>query len=104
MRMTYTLESATACKWYVLAQGLEGPDGPNSESNEHNGGWFLPGRDKANGTLSVPAGPGSVHTAVFRSGILAKPGMFVDFDLTRVGDRAADTCPYVTIAGLQLSY
>lgn len=106
VRVVYEEDSDAACSWYVYAEGLEGPDAPNSETNMHNGGWLVPGTSAYDGAVSVPAGLGLVHTATFIKpvGFPTDPGMFMDFDLTRDGGNAADTCGDVLILGLQVSY
>lgn len=104
MRVVYLEGSAGACSWVESGSGLEGPDGPNSDDNVHNGGWQAPGDSDYTGTISVPAGNGSVHTAVFRWPFEASPGMFVQFALDRSGGDPADTCSDVTVVGMQLRY
>lgn len=104
MRVMYLEGSADSCSWYVYASGLEGPDGPNSESNVHNGGWTVPGTTNYEGLISVPAGAGSVHEATFRWPFQDDPGMFIQFALDRAGDVLEDTCSSVTIVGLELRY
>ena len=39
MHLVYLENSPGACTWSWYAVGLAGPDGPNSVSNVHNGGW-----------------------------------------------------------------
>ena len=104
MRVVYLEGSAGACSWVESGSGLEGPDGPNTDDNVHNGGWQAPGETDYDGTVSVPAGNGSVHTAVFRWPFEATPGMFVQFALDRSGSDPADTCSDVTIVGMELRY
>ncbi len=104
MRVVYREDSTTACQWYVAAQGLEGPDGPNSTSNIHNGGWKVPGTNNYSGLISVPAGLGNAHTAMFEWPFQSDPGMFIQFALARNGGDPADTCQSVTIMGLELLY
>ena len=104
MRVVYMESSAGACSWVESGSGLEGPDGPNTQDNIHNGGWQAPGDTDYTGTISVPAGPGSAHTAVFRWPFQAEPGMFIQFALDRHGADAADTCSDVTVMGMELRY
>lgn len=104
MRVVYIEGSPGACSWVESGSGLEGPDGPNTEDNIHNGGWQAPGDTDYTGTVTVPAGNGSAHTAVFRWPFDAKPGMFVQFALDRSGGDPADTCGDVTIVGMELRY
>jgi len=104
MRVVYLEDSAGACAWVVSGSGLEGPDGPNTENNVHNGGWQPPGDADYTGPVSVPAGDGSAHTAVFRWPFDALPHMFVQFALDRAGSDPADTCGAVTVVGLELRY
>ena len=104
MRVVYLESSAGACSWAVSGSGLEGPDGPNTVDNVHNGGWQAPGDTDYSGVVTVPAGPGGVHTAVFRWPFPAKPGMFIQFALDRNGADAADTCGDVTVVGMELRY
>lgn len=104
MRVVYLENSPGACSWVESGSGLEGPDGPNTEDNVHNGGWQAPGDTDYTGTVTVPAGAGSAHTAVFRWPFDAKPGMFVQFALDRHGADPADTCGDVTIVGMELRY
>ncbi len=104
MRVVYLESSAGACAWHAAGSGLEGPDGPNTEANVHNGGWQPPGASGYDGLVDVPAGDGSAHTAIFRWPFDAKPGMFVQFALARNGDDPADTCGGVTVVGMQLGY
>jgi hypothetical protein len=104
MRVVYLEGSSGACSWVESGSGLEGPDGPNSASNVHNGGWQAPGDSDFSGQVDVPAGAGSVHTAVFRWPFQAKPGMFVQFALDRFGSDPLDTCSDVTVVGMELRY
>jgi hypothetical protein len=104
MRLVYVEQSADACKWTVSTSGLEGPDAPNSEPNVHNGAWSLPGTTDFAGDISVPAGPGSAHTAIFKWRFPAKPGMFVQFALIRAGAAVNDTCGSIMITGMQVHY
>jgi hypothetical protein len=104
MRVVYLESSAGACSWYASGSGLEGPDGPNTESNVHNGGWQPPGLTGYDGVVTVPAGAGDVHTATFKWPFPAEPGMFVQFALARSGDDPADTCSSVTVVGMELRY
>jgi hypothetical protein len=104
MRVVYLEDSAGACSWVESASGLEGPDGPNTGPNVHNGGWQAPGDSDYTGSVNVPAGGGSAHTAVFRWPFEASPGMFVQFALDRNGGDAGDTCGDVTIVGMELRY
>lgn len=104
MRVVYLESSPGACSWVESGSGLEGPDGPNTEDNVHNGGWQAPGDTDYTGTVTVPAGAGSAHTAVFRWPFEASPGMFVQFALDRSGGDPADTCGDVTIVGMELRY
>ncbi|MFC5175971.1 hypothetical protein [Nocardioides taihuensis] len=104
MRVVYLESSSGACSWIESGSGLEGPDGPNTVSNVHNGGWQAPGDDDYTGQVDVPAGAGDVHTAVFRWPFEAKPGMFVQFALDRAGGDPLDTCSDVTVVGMELRY
>ena len=104
MRVVYMENSAGACSWSVSGSGLEGPDGPNTVDNVHNGGWQAPGDTDFDGVVTVPAGQGRAHTAIFRWPFEAKPGMFIQFALDRNGGDPADTCGDVTIAGMELRY
>jgi hypothetical protein len=104
MRVVYLENSAAACSWTAHASGLAGPDGPNSEPNVHNGGWLVPGSTSFDGTVSVPAGAGSAHTAIFRWGFPAEPGMFIQFRLMRNGSTAEDSCGVIEVVGLEVRY
>ena len=104
MRIVYLESSAAACQWMVSGSGLEGPDGPNTVDNVHNGGWQAPGDTDYTGLVSVPAGPGSAHKATFKWPFDAKPGMFIQFALDRHGADPSDTCSDVTITGMELRY
>lgn len=104
MRLSYLENGSASCGWVVSTAGLQGPDAPNTEPNVHNGAWNLPGGGGFNGTMTVPAGPGSAHVAVFTWPFDDKPGMFVQFTLHRQGAAAADTCGPVTVVGLRLVY
>jgi len=104
MRVVYLEGSPGGCSWVESGSGLEGPDGPNTADNVHNGGWQAPGESDYTGTVNVPAGNGSVHTAVFRWPFEASPGMFVQFALDRSGGDPADTCGDVTVVGMELRY
>jgi len=104
MDVVYLEPSPGACAWSVSVEGLEGPDGPQSASNVHNAGWVVPGTDGFEGNLAVPAGAGTAHKATFSFGFESKPGMFIQFALTRIGGDPADTCSDVTISGLQVRY
>jgi len=104
MDVVYRESSPGACTWSLATGGLAGPDAPNDQSNVHNGAWDIPGPDVFTGTIDVPAGAGSAHTARFTWGFAADPGMFVQFELTRVGSDSADTCGDVTVVGMQVAY
>lgn len=104
MRVVYLESSAGACSWVESGSGLGGPDGPNTEANVHNGGWQAPGDTDYTGTISVPAGAGSVHKAIFKWPFPAKPGMFIQFALERHGANPADTCGDVNVVGMELRY
>lgn len=105
MRVSYVEQSQTACAWYAFVQGLNGPDGPNSQDNVHNGGWHPPGNPSGyESPVQVPDGPGSAQVATFTYSFDNKPGMFIEFQLNRYGDDASDTCSVVQITGLQLRY
>ena len=104
MRVVYLESSPGACSWMVSGSGLEGPDGPNSVDNVHNGGWQPPGETDYTGTVTVPAGAGSAHTAIFKWPFEAKPGMFIQFALDRHGADPSDTCNDLTIVGMELRY
>ena len=104
MRVIYEESSAGACGWYAYVQGLEGPVGPSTQVNEFNGGWSPPGTANQEGVVSVPADAGVVHAATFRWLGSDDPGMFIQFDLTRNGANGSDTCGFIQIHGLQVSY
>lgn len=104
MRVSYVEGSAGACGWRVNAVGIEGPDGPNTVVNVHNGGWYVPGTTSFTGTISVPSGAGSAHTATFRWPFDDNPGMFINFKLDRLSGHATDTCGAVQVTGLRLAY
>jgi hypothetical protein len=104
MRVMFREDSEDACTISWSTGGLTGPTAPNSAHNVHNGGWKLPPGTGYSGTIDVPAGLGSVHTAIFEWPFSDQPGMFINFAFTRVGSDPADTCGYVTIAGLELRY
>jgi len=104
MRVVYLEDSPGACSWQVSGSGLEGPDGPNTEPNVHNGGWRPPGETGYSGYVSVPVGAGSAHKATFTWPFQSDPGMFIQFALQRNGADAGDTCSSVTIVGLELRY
>jgi hypothetical protein len=102
VRIVYIVNSPDACAWVITTSGSAGPDGPNSVANIHNYAWRLPGTTATTGPIQVPAGAGYVHKAILRSSATPEPGMFLQFDLSRLGDDAADTCSFLTIAGLEL--
>jgi hypothetical protein len=104
MRVIYTENSDGACTWWASAQGLTGPDGPNTQLNEHNGGWLLPGSSSQHGLVSLPAGLGQVQSTTFRWSEQADPGSYVQFDLTRDGADPGDTCQFFVVRGLQVRY
>ncbi|MCB0906435.1 MAG: hypothetical protein KDB63_04875 [Nocardioidaceae bacterium] len=104
MDVVYREFSAGACTLSLATGGLAGPDAPNDQPNVHNGAWDIPGPGVFTGTIDVPAGAGSGHTARFTWPFAADPGMFVQFALTRLGDDAADTCAEVTVVGMQVNY
>ena len=104
MRVSYIENSPGACAWMVAADGLEGPDGPNTVPNVHNGGWTVPGQTDYDGPISVPAGAGSAHVATLVWPFDDAPGMFITFKLTRQSGHASDTCGSVQVTGLRLSY
>ena len=104
MRVVYLESSPGACNWVVSGSGLEGPDGPNSVDNVHNGGWQPPGDDNYSGPVNVPAGDGSAHTAIFKWPFEASPHMFIQFALERDGANPADTCSDLSVVGMELRY
>ena len=104
MRVTFREGGNNACAWVANAEGLEGPDGPNTSSNIHNGGWKVPGTNDYTGPVAVPAGSGEVFSGTFSWPFDAKPGMFIQFQLSRYGGDAADTCSDIQVVGLRLSY
>ena len=102
MRMTYLDNDTGACAWSAYTAGLQGPDAPPDQSDVHNGFWRLPGDDNGEGTVSVPAGQGSVQRATFEWGFQDTPGTFLQFNVTRLGSAVADTCNAFTVVGLEL--
>lgn len=104
MRVVYMESSAGACSWLARGDGLEGPDGPQSSSNVHNGGWQPPGQTGYSGLVNVSPGAGEAHTAIFKWPFPANPGMFIQFALHRDGADATDTCSDVVVTGLELRY
>jgi hypothetical protein len=102
--VVYREDSAGACSWTVATSGLEGPDSPTG-SDIHNGGWQFPGSGTGyDGSATVPAGDGSVHTLKLTWPFTDNPGMFIQLGLARVGGAAADTCGPVTVYGIQVRY
>lgn len=101
--LVYADNDLGACSWYAYTGGLEGPDSDTGD-DIHNGGWYVPGNDAYDGPVAVPAGQGRVHTARFRWPFQSDPGMFIQFDLTREGDHAADTCSSLQVYAAQLRY